>query len=109
MGQMATSGDGFTGAVPFNESFRNVVCGECYKLRFWLLNSHRAYRWDLAASREVLQFFLAGLLPLRPLVEAGIIVLLSQAHVLMGCSGAEVADALADADRAECRRRAETP
>jgi hypothetical protein len=67
----------------------------------WLLNSHRAFQWNLEASRDVLQFFVRGLLVIRSLVEHGIVVLVSQPHVLLDHSTEIVNRALADASDQE--------
>ena len=66
----------------------------------WLLNSHRAFCWDLEMSREILTYFVERLLTLRPLVEAGIVVLVSQAQMLIEGSSEIVSQALNDA--ADC-------
>jgi hypothetical protein len=63
----------------------------------WILNSNRAFRWNLEVCREVIQYFISGLLKIRPLVEAGIIVLVSQAHVMLANSKSVVSQALNDA------------
>lgn len=60
----------------------------------WLLNSHRAFQWNLEASREVLEFFVRGLLTIRTLVEHGIVVLVSQPHILLDHSAEIVNRAL---------------
>jgi len=58
----------------------------------WVLRSHRAFQWDVYACRNVLAFFVSALFPLKPLVEAGIVVIASQPHLLLGVSR-EISDA----------------
>jgi hypothetical protein len=69
----------------------------------WLLQSYRAFQWSLEVSREVIHFFVSGLMQVRPLVEAGIIVLLSQAHSIVPRSKEIIDQVLADASSDEFR------
>jgi hypothetical protein len=69
----------------------------------WILNSDRAFRWSLPASRDVLHYFVSQMLPLRPLTEAGIVILVSQAHVLLKDSAELVKNSLSDAERTDFR------
>jgi len=63
----------------------------------WMLSSYRAFQWDVESCREVLGFFVSGLLTLKPLVDAGIVVLMSQPHTLLPGSRAMVDSAVDDA------------
>jgi hypothetical protein len=75
----------------------------------WIFNSYRAFQWDLSTCREVLSYFVSGLLPLRPLVEAGIVVLVSQAHILLAQGREAVSSAMGDANDPEFVRLCGAP
>lgn len=64
----------------------------------WILTSHRAYGWNLELSRQALEYFVRRMTTLRPLVESGAVLLVSQAHILMEHGDAIVREALLDAD-----------
>jgi len=64
----------------------------------WMLSSFRAFQWNLQVCRDVLTYFVSGLLNLKTLVEAGVVVLISQAHLLLSESDAVVRSALEDAN-----------
>ncbi len=63
----------------------------------WMMSSYRTFQWNVDACREALAFFVAGLSALKPLVDAGIVVLMSQAHALLPESKMVVETALDDA------------
>lgn len=83
--------------TPAAEYFGGQAVADQSEWMGWIFNSHRAFRWDLTASREVLRYYVLNLLTLRPLVEANIIVLISQAHMLLRESTAIVEASLEDA------------
>jgi hypothetical protein len=64
----------------------------------WMLSSYRAFQWDVQACKEVLAFFVSGLSTLKPLVDAGIVVFISQPHALLPESTNVVNSAVDDAN-----------
>jgi hypothetical protein len=75
----------------------------------WIFNSYRAFQWDLQTCRDVLSYFVSELLPLRPLVEARIVELVSQAHIILAKSQAIVSAAMVDAGDPEFAKLCESP
>ena len=75
----------------------------------WIFNSYRAFQWDLHTCRDVLSYFVSGLLPLRPLVDAGIVELVSQAHIILAKTQGIVSAAVVDAEDPEFARLCDTP
>jgi hypothetical protein len=84
--------------TPAAEYLNGAVSADQSEWIGWMLSSFRAFQWNLRACRDVLAFFVSGLLTLRTLVEAGVVVLMSQAHILLAESGTIVQSALDDAN-----------
>ncbi len=84
-------------AAPPATTYFNRVLADQSEVMIWALQSHSALQFDLDACREVLAYFVRGLSSIRELVEAGIVVLISQPDELLKSSNDVLQIALRDA------------
>jgi hypothetical protein len=84
-------------AAPPATTYFNRVLADQSEVMIWALQSHLALQFDRDVCRELLAYFVRGLLSIRELVEAGIVILISQPDELIKSSKDVLQIALRDA------------